>query len=719
MLRPLAQYSTSVRLGCVVSRGERSAGPPSVERNSIQPSHRPSAFGVAHAWATTKGRQSFGSARKIWSATRPQAPPQPIGLQEADRIANRITSAGATDGCYNSRHMRLKALHVLAIGLLTASASLSSQSQQTASLQVLLDKLTLRNIGPFRSAAWVTTVAVPDSPVHEHLYTIWVGQRSGGVWKTTNGGVTWDPVFDSAGVAPIGAVAIAPSDSNIVWVGTGDQANARSSYPGHGVFKSTDGGTTWQFMGLPDSHHIARIVIHPTNPDIVYVAAIGHLFSKNAERGVFRTIDGGTHLEERALRQRRRRRDRSRDQPQVAGRPLRRDVRQGAPALADHRERPRAAPSIKTIDGGDTWQKLGGGLPTGKIGRIGLDIYRKNPDDPLRALENQNPRVEPWPRRPGRARRADAARRAGAAAAGIIGNELYRTDDGGNDVAQGRARRQRRRRQGAVLVQPDSRRSAQRPDASSSTSDTMFISRGRRQDVGRRIWPTFFRGVFGDFRTMWWDPARPATASCSAATAASASRSTAAHTADFFPNIGVGEVYAVGVDMDDPYHVYAGLQDHDSWKGPSNGRLGLITLEDWVTVGPGDGMYNVVDPTDSRWVYNTRELNQMGRMDQQTGVRADIAPPQPAGQPRLRYNWIAPIALSPHDPQDVYAGAQVLFRSRDRGDTLGGDQPRPHDERLRRRSATRARPSARSRRSRNRRLEPASSGSAPTTARCS
>jgi hypothetical protein len=123
------------------------------------------------------------------------------------------------------------------------------------------------------------------------------------------------------------------------------------------------------------------------------------------------------------------------------------------------------------------------------------------------------------------------------------------------------------------------------------------------------------------------------------------------------------------VDMEDPYNIYGGFQDHDSWKGPSNSPTGRITLEHWVAVGPGDGMYNVVDPTDSRWVYNTRELNQMGRLDQRSGVRTNIAPTRPAGQPRLRYNWIAPIAISPHNPQIVYAGAQVLFRSLNRGDT--------------------------------------------------
>jgi hypothetical protein len=196
------------------------------------------------------------------------------------------------------------------------------------------------------------------------------------------------------------------------------------------------------------------------------------------------------------------------------------------------------------------------------------------------------------------------------------------------------------------------------------TSDSMFISR----DGGKTWNSNFFRGVFGDFRAMWWDPEDKERIILGSDGGVSVSVD-GGKTGDYFPNMGVGEAYAIGIDMDDPYNVYAGFQDHDSWKGPSNSPTGRITLEHWVTVGPGDGMYNVVDPTDSRWVYNTRELNQMGRMDQKTGVRAAIAPARPAGQPRLRYNWIAPIALSPHNPQIVYAGAQVLFRSLNRGDT--------------------------------------------------
>src|SRR3982751_98934 len=153
-----------------------------------------------------------------------------------------------------------------AVAILLCSFLLAPHAQEPPILDAVLNGLSFRNIGPFRTAAWVTEVAVPDTPARDHLYTMYAATRSGGLWKTTNAGTTWTPVSDSVGVAAVGAVAIAPSNANVVWMGTGDQANARSSYSGKGVFKSTDAGATWQPMGLPDSHHIARIVIHPTKP---------------------------------------------------------------------------------------------------------------------------------------------------------------------------------------------------------------------------------------------------------------------------------------------------------------------------------------------------------------------------------------------------------------------------------------------------------------------
>lgn len=157
----------------------------------------------------------------------------------------------------------------------------------------LLKTFSFRNLGPYRAGSWVTDFAVPESPAKAHLYTFYVGTRNGGVWKTTNNGTTFEPIFDTQDKLSIGAVALAPSDPDIVWVGTGEVACARSSYSGNGVYKSMDGGKSWQNTGLQDSHHIARIVIHPANPDIVYVAAMGHLYSANEVRGVFKTVDAG------------------------------------------------------------------------------------------------------------------------------------------------------------------------------------------------------------------------------------------------------------------------------------------------------------------------------------------------------------------------------------------------------------------------------------------
>ena len=157
----------------------------------------------------------------------------------------------------------------------------------------LLKGFSYRNIGPFRAGSWVSAIAVPAAPAREHLYTIYVGMRNGGVWKSANNGVTFEPVFDGQPKLSMGDIAVAPSDANIVWVGTGDAFCTRMSTSGDGIYKSTDAGKTWTNAGLGDTHHIARIMIHPANPDIVYVAAMGHLFSPNAERGVFKTVDGG------------------------------------------------------------------------------------------------------------------------------------------------------------------------------------------------------------------------------------------------------------------------------------------------------------------------------------------------------------------------------------------------------------------------------------------
>jgi len=563
--------------------------------------------------------------------------------------------AGHGESSYNRRMKRLLIGSAL---LLVVAGSRASTAQQGAvpdpTLSGVLNSVQMRNIGPFRSGAWVTSIAVPDAPAREHLYTIYAGVRSGGLWKTSNNGVTWEPVTDSMGtIASVGAVAVASSNSQIVWVGGGDQANARSSMSGDGVFKSIDGGKTWQAMGLPDSHHIARIVIHPKNPDIVYVAAMGHLFSRNAERGVFRTMDGGKTWKKVLY---------INDGTGAIDLVINQRVpTQVFAAMYDKERLPwqiiESGPEsgvYRSDDNGEKWARLTNGLPGGKIGRIGIDLYQKNPLILYALLENQNQKQGAG---------TGPVNSTSPLAQGIIGNELYRTDDGGKtwrkvsgdvNVAGGKAPYSFNQ----IKINPFNDLHVV------VTSDSMF----QTKDGGKTWTMDFMRGTFGDFRCTWWDPQdEDRVMTCSdGGVSVSYDRG---KTADWFPNMKVGEAYAIGVDMDDPYHVYAGFQDHDSWKGPVNSRFGEITLEDWVTVGPGDGMYNVADPTDSRWVYNTRELGSMGRMDQKTGMRADISPGRAnSGTPPLRYNWIAPIAMSPHNPQIIYAGAQKLFRSLNRGD---------------------------------------------------
>ena len=251
-----------------------------------------------------------------------------------------------------------------------AAASLLLGAPRQAPAQVfndsLLNGLTWRNLGPFRAGAWTVGVAVPEAPPKAHRNVIYAALRTGGVWKSSNGGVTFEPVLDSQKAYSMGAIAVAPSDENVVWAGTGDNSATRSAYWGDGVYKSTDGGTTWQHMGLEDTQHIARIVIHPTRPDTVYVAALGHLATPNSERGVFKTTDGGKTWKKVLY-----------VGDQVGAVDLVRDPRNPEVLYAAMYEHMRLAWVIndggqgtgiyKTTDGGATWKELTNGLPKGPV----------------------------------------------------------------------------------------------------------------------------------------------------------------------------------------------------------------------------------------------------------------------------------------------------------------------------------------------------------------
>jgi photosystem II stability/assembly factor-like uncharacterized protein len=530
-----------------------------------------------------------------------------------------------------------------------------------AALREVLAGVTYRAIGPYRAGSWISDIAVPDGPPAEHLYTFYVAVRYGGLWKTTNNGTTFEPVFDGQDVTGIGCVAIAPSDSRIVWVGSGDASSVRVAYPGNGVYKSTDAGKSWQHLGLAGTQHIARIAIHPSNPDIVYVAAMGRLWSTGDERGVFKTVDGGRTWKKVLyvndgtgaidLVMNRKRPDTVyAAMYDVQRRPWR--LIEGGTGSGVH----------KTTDGGKTWTKLGGGLPTTPLGRTGLDLYQKNPDILYAVTENLG-------KRPPTADEAGRDRSRGLAPQERnVGGEVYRTEDGGTTWRKtSSARDDVSSKAGYSFNQI---RVDQNDDQKIIINcDSLLSSRDGGKTWAGLTWNTrgLFAKAFGDWRAMWIDPKDSNRMILGSDGGVSISYD-GGKTADSYTNIPGGEVYSIDADMESPYNVYAGLQDHDSWKGPINGRHGRLGPEDWVTVGDNDGMYNRVDPNDSRWVYNSYQWGGHYRVDQRTHTRRSIVPARRPGQPPLRFNWTPPILLSPHNSGIVYTGAQVLFRSLDRGD---------------------------------------------------
>ncbi len=527
--------------------------------------------------------------------------------------------------------------------------------------QDLLKNFTYRNLGPFRSGSWISDFAVPESPQEAHLYTFYVAGRNGGLWKTTNNGTTFESLFDDQDVFSIGDIALAPSNPDILWVGTGEHATARSSYWGDGVYKSTDGGKTFKHMGLKDTHHIGRILIHPTNPDIVYIAAEGHLFSANEERGVFKTTDGGKTWKKVLY---------INEKVGVIDLAMNLKTPDVLYAAAYDKQRfpwhfeaggPKSG-IYKTTNGGNSWTMLKSSLPKGKIGRIGLDICRKNPDIVYAVVENCNMRP------PTKEETEQDRRRSLESQKREIGGEVYRSDNAGKtwkkmnsikDNVGGKAAYSFNQ----IRVDPNNDQNVY----------VTTISLASSNDGGKTWhdinWPPrkMFTTAFGDIRTLWIDPQNSNRIFMGSDGGVYISYD-GGKTCDYYDNLPMAQYYAIGVDMEDPYNIYGGLQCHDSWKIPSNSWSGQITMEDSVPLGGGDGMYNVIDPNDSRWVYNTIQFGGHYRVDQKLGVRTNIQPRREGGKDSYRFNWCPPLHISPHNSEIIYAGTQILLRSMSRGD---------------------------------------------------
>lgn len=533
-------------------------------------------------------------------------------------------------------------------------------SQQQAN--PIPDFLEYRNLGPHRAGSWLSSLAVPDTNDPSQKYTYYVGSRNGGVWKTVNNGTTFYPVFDSVQVGSIGAVAVSKSNPEIVWVGTGESYNARSSHAGKGVYKSMNGGKTWEHCGLDDTHHISAVIIHPDNPEVVFIAAMGHLFTPNEQRGVFLTRDGGQTWEKVLYI------DQNTGIIDLVMNPADPELMFAASyekyRYPWHYEAGGERSAIyRSTDQGETWEICRDGLPEGKIGRIGLGLCYHHPEIVYAVVENLNPKdgivvdenVEMnYMRDP----YFDQ----------LIGGEVYRSGDSGitwtkQNMDSCNVSAKAAYSFNKILVHPFN------PDVLFVSSDVLISSADGGKTWNDCSWPptNLFVNMFGDIRTFWADP-RDGDHMLIGSDGGLYETFDGGRTVKHLYHIPLGEVYKVEIDNAYPYNIYMGLQDHEAWKAPSNSWSGRIGLEDWQIVGMWDGMYTVVDLEDYRWAYISTQFGAHHRVDQLKGERKRIEPENRNGPP-YRFPWTPPIQISHHNPSRIYVGAQCLIRSDDRGDS--------------------------------------------------
>lgn len=531
---------------------------------------------------------------------------------------------------------------------LTCSASLLAQGLTSETL----NGLRLRNIGPATMSGRVVDLAVVD----EDPYTFYIATATGGVWKTTNNGITMKPVFENEATHSIGAIAVHQKDHDIVWVGTGERANRQSSSWGDGIYKSSDGGKTWKNVGLKDSHHIGRIALHPSNPNVVYVAAMGHLWGPNNERGLYKSTDGGESWERIIYV------NDDTGVVDVALDPSNPDIVYAA--TYQRRRRPfgfhGGGPGSglhKSTDGGKTWKELRSGMPAGDYGRIGISIFRNDPNIVYASVEQ------------GFQYNASTAyneRRAG----------LYRSKDKGETWEFMSNWNPRPMYASQPLVDPSDASRIYMMNQYSYSSDSGRTFRPQRQSL------------HGDDRIFWVNPkdSRHVMKGDDGGIGISYDRG---KTWLLVNNLPVSQFYRVAVDMAKPYNVYGGLQDNGSWIGPSQTyRSAGILNEDWKKLGGGDGFLNLPHHTDPDIVYTESQYLGLSRLNMKNGQRQSIRPGDPQGRigPRRNWdawgpgipepelgnamapaNWDGPFFLSYHDPNTIYSGTEQLWKSTDGG----------------------------------------------------
>lgn len=489
----------------------------------------------------------------------------------------------------------------------------------------LFEGLKWRLVGPFRGGRAEAVAGIPGNP---NVY--YFGAVAGGVFKTTDGGASWIPIFDHEPVASIGAIALAPSNPNIVYVGTGEQCLRNDISFGDGLYKSLDGGKTWTNIGLRDTQHIASILVDPNNPNVVFVAAIGHAFGPTEERGVFRSTDAGKTWQK----------------------VLYVDDKTGATDLAFDPNNPnilfaamyevrRSAWSMisggpgsglyKSVDGGTTWKRLEGhGLPSGILGRIGVDVSKANSNRIYAIIESKE-------------------------------NALYRSDDGGESWQM--------MNNDPMWVRPWYQNHVYADPQDENTVYLLDLGIFRSTDGGRVF--DSLPVPHGDNHAMWIDPTNPKRmieADDGGATI------TVDGGATWTPqnNQPTAQFYHVATDNELNYRIYGSQQDNTTVAIRSRSDSGVIDMGDWHPVGGGESGYNWPDPRDPEIVYGGDHAGHFTRYNGHTGQDMNIAPwlggrAHPAANLKHRFNWTAPMALSPHDPSVLYLGGEVLFKTSDGG----------------------------------------------------
>jgi photosystem II stability/assembly factor-like uncharacterized protein len=494
----------------------------------------------------------------------------------------------------------------------------------------LLAGLKVRSIGPAGMSGRIAAIeAAPGDPD-----TVYAGAATGGIWKSVNGGLTWRPVFDDQPVHAIGAIAVHPASPETVWVGTGEGNVRNSASVGNGVYRSTDGGRTWSHLGLEATERIPRIVLHPSDPNVAWVAALGREWGENPERGVYKTGDGG----------------------RTWTRVLFVDARTGAADLAIDPANPNrlfaalwqyrrwpyffrsggpGSGLYASSDGGSTWKRLTekDGLPAGDLGRIGVAFCRSHPEVVYALVE------------------ADKS-------------ALLRSADGGVSW-------QKVNESPNVAPRPfyyaDIRVDPVWPNRVYSLDYVIRVS-----DDGGKSFSVLpgadWKLIHGDYHAMWIDPANPdhLYVGNDGGVAVSHDRG---NTARFVANLPLAQYYHVAVDSAEPYHVLGGMQDNGNWRGPAAVReKGGIRNHHWRLVGDGDGYDVRAHPDDPETGYSMWQGGNLMRWSLRTGEIRDIKPPQPEG-PKLRFNWNAGLAQDPFEPDTIYYGSQFVHRSTDRGES--------------------------------------------------